>query len=138
MKIEFVLNGTARQVEVRPDEWFVHTLRERCGITSLKDGCSPQGQCGACVALVDGVPKTTCAMHSRVADGKRIVTLDGLPADERRQISDCFAAVAGLQCGFCIPGIALRAKALTTATRRRRARRSRARWMCTCAAAPAT
>jgi len=113
MMIEFVLNGTPRRVEVRPDEWFLHTLRERCGITSLKDGCSPQGQCGACVALVDGVPKTTCAMHSRVADGKRIVTLDGLPAEERQQISDCFATTAGLQCGFCIPGIALRAKAIT-------------------------
>ncbi len=113
MMIEFVLNGTARRVDVRPDEWFLHTLRERCGITSLKDGCSPQGQCGACVALVDGVPKTTCAMRARVADGKRIVTLDGLPPAERQQIADSFTAVAGLQCGFCIPGIALRAKAIT-------------------------
>ena len=88
-------------------------LRERCGITSLKDGCSPQGQCGCCVALVDGKPKTTCAMPARVADGKHVVTLDGLPDAERQQIADCFTATAGLQCGFCIPGIALRAKALT-------------------------
>jgi xanthine dehydrogenase molybdenum-binding subunit len=111
--IEFVLNGTARRVEVRPDEWFLQTLRERCGITSLKDGCSPQGQCGACVALVDGVPKTTCAMRARIAHGKHVVTLDGLPAAERQQIADSFAATAGLQCGFCIPGIALRAKSIT-------------------------
>ena len=113
MKIEFVLNGTPRQEEVRDDEWFLHTLRDRCGITSLKDGCSPQGQCGCCVALVDGHPKTTCAMRAKVAHGKSIVTLDGLPAAERQQITDCFAATAGLQCGFCIPGIALRAKAIT-------------------------
>jgi xanthine dehydrogenase molybdenum-binding subunit len=113
MTIEFVLNGSPQRVETRPDEWFVHTLRERCGITSLKDGCSPQGQCGACVALVDGVPKTTCAMRARVAEGKQIVTLEGLPAAERQQIADSFTAVAGLQCGFCIPGIALRAKAIT-------------------------
>ncbi len=113
MTIEFVLNGNPQRIETRPDEWFVHTLRERCGITSLKDGCSPQGQCGACVALVDGVPKTTCAMRARVADGKHIVTLEGLPAAERQQIADSFTAVAGLQCGFCIPGIALRAKAIT-------------------------
>ncbi len=112
MKIEFVLNGTPRELEVRSDEWFLHTLRERCGITTLKDGCSPQGQCGCCVALVDGTPKTTCAMRAKVAHGKRIVTLDGLPADERKMITDCFAATAGLQCGFCIPGIALRAKAI--------------------------
>ncbi len=113
MSIEFVLNGTRHRVEARPDEWFIETLRERCGITSLKDGCSPQGQCGCCVVLVDGVPKTTCAMPARVANGKTIITLDGLPAAERKQIADCFTAVAGLQCGFCIPGIAIRAKALT-------------------------
>ncbi|HEX7436776.1 MAG TPA: selenium-dependent xanthine dehydrogenase [Caldimonas sp.] len=111
--IEFVLNGSPQRVETRDDEWFLETLRERCGITSPKDGCSPQGQCGACVVLVDGHPKTTCAMRARVADGKHVVTLDGLPAAERQQIADCFAATAGLQCGFCIPGIALRAKSIT-------------------------
>ena len=113
MKIDFVLNGTPRQVDVRSDEWFLHTLRERCGVTSLKDGCSPQGQCGCCVALVDGNAKATCAMPAKVANGKTIVTLDGLPAAEREQIAACFAATAGLQCGFCIPGIAIRAKAIT-------------------------
>jgi selenium-dependent xanthine dehydrogenase len=113
MAIEFNLNGTQRRLETRPDEWFLETLRERCGITSLKDGCSPQGQCGCCVVLVDGQPKTTCAMRARVADGKRIVTLEGLPPEERQQIADSFASTAGLQCGFCIPGIALRAKAIT-------------------------
>ncbi|MCU0769878.1 MAG: molybdopterin-dependent oxidoreductase, partial [Burkholderiaceae bacterium] len=113
MQIEFMLNGTPRQVEIRSDEWFLHTLRERCGVTSLKDGCSPQGQCGCCVALVNGQVKSTCAMPAKVANGKTIVTLDGLPAAEREQIAACFAATAGLQCGFCIPGIAIRAKAIT-------------------------
>jgi xanthine dehydrogenase molybdenum-binding subunit len=113
MLIEFDLNGSPQRVETRDDEWFLETLRERCGLTSPKDGCSPQGQCGACVVQVDGHPKTTCAMRARVANGKHIVTLDGLPAAERQQIADCFAAVAGLQCGFCIPGIALRAKSIT-------------------------
>ncbi len=113
MMIEFVLNGAPQRLETRPDERFLETLRQRCGITSLKDGCSPQGQCGCCVALVDGLPKTTCAMRASVAHGKHIVTLDGLPAAERQQIADCFTAAAGLQCGFCIPGIALRAKSIT-------------------------
>ena len=113
MKIDFVLNGTPTQVDVLPDEWFLHTLRERCGVTSLKDGCSPQGQCGCCVALVNGQAKSTCAMPAKVANGKTIVTLDGLPAAEREEIAACFAATAGLQCGFCIPGIAIRAKAIT-------------------------
>jgi xanthine dehydrogenase molybdenum-binding subunit len=113
MLIEFVLNGIRQRVDTRPGENFLEVLRERCGITSLKDGCSPQGQCGCCVALVDGKAKTTCAMPAHVAQGKHIVTLDGLPSAERQQISDCFTATAGLQCGFCIPGFALRAKALT-------------------------
>jgi selenium-dependent xanthine dehydrogenase len=113
MLIEFELNGTRQRVDARPDETFLEVLRERCGITSLKDGCSPQGQCGCCLALVNGHPKVTCAMPARVANGKHILTLDGLPSAERQQIADCFAAKAGLQCGFCIPGIALRAKAIT-------------------------
>ena len=113
MPIEFVLNGITRRAEPRPDESLLDTLRERFGITSLKDGCSPQGQCGCCVALVNGAPKATCAMPARMANGRRIVTLDGLPPAERKQIADSFAAAAGLQCGFCIPGIALRAKAIT-------------------------
>jgi len=113
MLIEFVLNGVGHSLETRPGENFMEVLRERCGITSLKDGCSPQGQCGCCVALVDGKPKTTCAMPAHAAHGKHIATLDGLPSAERQQISDCFVATAGLQCGFCIPGIALRAKAIT-------------------------
>ena len=113
MTIEFVLNGSLRRVEARADEWFIETLRERCGIKSIKDGCSPQGQCGCCLVLVDGHPKTTCAMPARAANGKHIVTLEGLSDDERAQISGAFTASAGLQCGFCIPGIALRAKSIT-------------------------
>ena len=113
MPIEFELNGAPCTVDVRPGEWFLETLRERCGVTSVKNGCMPQGQCGACVALVGGTPKTTCAMPAKVAHGKQVITLEGLPAQERTMIADCFAAVGGVQCGFCIPGIALRAKAIT-------------------------
>jgi xanthine dehydrogenase molybdenum-binding subunit len=115
MLIEFILNGTRRKIEVRPDESFLDTLRERCGITSLKSGCSPEGRCGCCLALVNGVPKTTCAMSPAFANGKHILTLEGLDEEERDEIAASFTAAAGLQCGFCIPGIALRAKALTDA-----------------------
>lgn len=113
MAIEFSLNGTTHRVAPRPGESLLETLRERCGITSLKDGCRPQGQCGCCLALIDGNPKVTCAMPAEAAAGKTIVTLDGVDAAERALIADCFAAATGLQCGFCIPGIALRAKAIT-------------------------
>jgi selenium-dependent xanthine dehydrogenase len=111
--VAFTLNGTLRQVDTRPGESLLEVLRERCGITSLKDGCSPQGQCGCCLALVDGQAKTTCAMPATAAEGKAVLTLEGVSPEERRMISGAFAAAAGLQCGFCIPGIALRAKHLT-------------------------
>jgi xanthine dehydrogenase molybdenum-binding subunit len=113
MPVQFTLNGSPRRVTPRPGESLLETLRERCGITSLKDGCSPQGQCGCCLALIDGNPKVTCAAPAEAADGKDILTLEGVAAAERELIAKAFRAASGLQCGFCIPGIALRAKHLT-------------------------
>lgn len=110
--VEFTLNGQPVLIPVRPGESLLETLRERCGVISLKDGCQPQGQCGCCLALVDGQPKVTCAMPAEKAHGKTIVTLEGLSDEERKLIGLCFVAAAGVQCGFCIPGIALRAKYL--------------------------
>ena len=111
--VRFTLNGRQVRVEPREGESLLEVLRERCGITSLKDGCSPQGQCGCCLALVDGQAKVTCATPAAAADSKDVLTLEGVSAQERRLIARAFAAAAGLQCGFCIPGIALRAKHLT-------------------------
>ena len=110
--IEFTLNGEKRQVQTYPGESLLESLRNRCGILSTKDGCQPQGHCGCCLALVDGMPKVTCAVPAEKADGKHILTLEGLPETERKLIADSFVTVAGLQCGFCIPGIALQAKRL--------------------------
>ena len=109
MKICFTLNGAVRQVEARAGESLLEVLRERCAVLSPKDGCRPQGQCGACLALVDGQPKVTCAIPAEKADGRSIVTLEGLAAGERELIARAFAATGAVQCGFCIPAIALRA-----------------------------
>jgi len=117
-QIQFTLNGSARSVDVRTGESLLETLRTRCGVLSTKDGCQPQGQCGCCLALVDGKPKVTCAVPAERARGARIVTLEGLPSEERELIGKCFSAAAGLQCGFCIPGFALQAKALLDANPR--------------------
>lgn len=110
--IELTVNGRPRKLSVRPDESLLDALRNRCGIVSTKDGCQPQAQCGCCLALIDGLPKVTCAVPATKADGKEIVTLEGLAEEERDLLSRSFVAAAGLQCGFCIPGIALQAKAL--------------------------
>ncbi len=112
MAVEFTLNGKPVRVEPRPDETLLETLRQRCGIRSLKDGCSPQGQCGCCLALIDGQAKVTCAMTTASAAGRTVLTLEGLSEPDRHLFSRAFAAAAGIQCGFCIPGIALRAKYL--------------------------
>ncbi len=110
--VELTLNGEKRRLETDNGESLLDALRERAGICSTKDGCQPQGQCGCCLALIDGQPKVTCAMGAEKAAGKEIVTLEGVPEAERAMMAKAFLSAAGLQCGFCIPGIALRAKSL--------------------------
>lgn len=110
--IELRLNGVERRVPVRASESLLAVLREQCGVRSIKDGCAPQGQCGCCLVLVDGKPKVSCAVPAEKAAGADVLTLEGVSPTERDVIARAFVAAAGLQCGFCIPGIALRAKHL--------------------------
>jgi xanthine dehydrogenase molybdenum-binding subunit len=110
--IQLHVNGVAHRVAPRPGESLLVTLRERCGIDSLKDGCRPQGQCGACAAIVDGNARVTCTLPAERADGAEIFTLEGLSPEQRVLCARAFAAAGGSQCGFCIPGIALHATAL--------------------------
>src|SRR5512144_1798421 len=109
MPVRFMLNGVPREISPRPGETLLETLRERCGIRSVKDGCAPQGQCGCCLALIDGTAKVTCAMTAESAAGRDVLTLEGLSEVDRDLFAKAFTAAAGVQCGFCIPGIALRA-----------------------------
>ena len=125
MTIEFALNGSPRRVEVRPDEWFIETLRERCGVTSPKDGCSPPGQCGCCTVLVDGQAKVACAMRGQGRRRQHVVTLEGVDRRARADRRHAFAPTAGLQCGFCIPGIVVRAQGDHSTRSRAHARRDR-------------
>ncbi len=111
--LQFTLNGQAVAVPVRPGESLLEVLRHRLGVTSTKDGCAPQGQCGACLALVDGMAKTACATPAAKVAGRSVVTLEGVSDNERRLYADAFQAAAGLQCGFCTPGLVLRIKHLT-------------------------
>ena len=75
---------------------------------SVKDGCSPQGQCGCCTVLVDGQPRVACVTPARRVQGRTISTLEGLDADVRDGWAQAFAATGGSQCGFCTPGIICR------------------------------
>jgi xanthine dehydrogenase molybdenum-binding subunit len=111
--VSFNLNGTPRQVQVQPERNLLDVLRETFKVKSIKDACSPQGLCGCCLTLIDGQPKNACMVKADKVAGRSIVTLEGVSDNERKLYADAFQAAAGLQCGFCTPGIVLRAKWLT-------------------------
>ena len=104
------VNGEQIQLEL-PDEdglTLLDVLRDFLGITSPKNGCQPQAQCGCCTVLMDGKPVLSCALSPAKAEGKTITTLEGLDDEHRQQIADSFVRCGGVQCGFCIPGMAMR------------------------------
>ncbi|MEM9606681.1 MAG: molybdopterin cofactor-binding domain-containing protein [Actinomycetota bacterium] len=110
-RVSFTVNGEA--VSVDPSHPHVlAALREELGVTSPKDGCSPSGQCGCCVVLLDGKAQVSCQMSLDKAAGREIVTLEGFEDAERDRLASAFAANGALQCGFCTPGILVRTKAL--------------------------
>ncbi|MGO9770886.1 MAG: selenium-dependent xanthine dehydrogenase [Roseiarcus sp.] len=111
--ISFRLNGEARRIETWPDEPLIDVLRQTFKLKSVKAGCAPQKECGSCVALIDGVPKVTCSVRIAQVEGRAILTLEGVSDNERRLYADAFQVAAGLQCGFCTPGLALRIKWMT-------------------------
>ncbi len=110
MTVEFILNGAP--VSVRSDHpHLLAALREELDVTSAKDGCSPQGQCGCCTVMIDGKVQVSCTYALDKVAGRAVTTLEGVDPAERTRYADAFAACGGLQCGFCIPGIVMRAKA---------------------------
>jgi xanthine dehydrogenase molybdenum-binding subunit len=111
-QIVFTLNGRPRGVEFREGASLLEVLREQCGLISPKDGCSPQGQCGCCTVIVDDRAVVSCAIPASKVAGKSVLTLEGFSERERAAFADAFIAGGGLQCGFCTPGIVVRAKNL--------------------------
>ncbi|NOX30740.1 MAG: 2Fe-2S iron-sulfur cluster binding domain-containing protein [Actinobacteria bacterium] len=90
-----------------PNRMLLDVLRLN-GFVSVKDGCSPQGQCGCCTVLVDGAPRVACVTPVRRMKGKTITTVDGLAPDRRNLWAEALTASGGSQCGFCTPGIICR------------------------------
>jgi CO/xanthine dehydrogenase Mo-binding subunit/aerobic-type carbon monoxide dehydrogenase small subunit (CoxS/CutS family) len=110
--MELTLNGERVFAEPRADESLLELLRERFGLRSVKDGCAPEGSCGACTVIVDGHAVVSCAQKASRVDGKHVVTQEGLGEGERRLWADCFVAAGASQCGYCSPGIVMKAEAL--------------------------
>jgi xanthine dehydrogenase molybdenum-binding subunit len=114
--MDLTLNGEPVSVQARPGMSLLELLREELGVTSVKDGCAPEGSCGACTILLDGKPVVSCAQPAARADGRSIVTHEGLPERERELWADAFVAAGASQCGFCSPGIVMKGEALLQRT----------------------
>lgn len=112
MTLRFELNGDPVEVEVREGASLLEVLREGCGITSVKDGCAPEGSCGACTVMVDGRAVVSCAQPAARFAGKSVVTQEGLSAEARAMWAHGFIAAGASQCGFCSPGIVMKAESL--------------------------
>ena len=111
-QITFTLNGQPATAGYEPGMHFLEVLREECGIVSAKNGCAPEGACGCCAVLIDGQPVLACLRKPEHMQGRDVVTLEGLPERMRNVLGEAFALEGGVQCGFCIPGIAVRASHL--------------------------
>ncbi len=107
MSVSLVVDG--RPVEVADDgSSLLEVLRDRLGLRTAKDGCSPQGQCGCCTVWVDGAPRVACVTPARRVAGRSVTTLDGLDPACRQSWAEAFSATGASQCGFCTPGIVMR------------------------------
>ncbi len=110
--IHLSVNGEEETVEVPSRRLLVDVLRYDLGLTGTKEGCSV-GVCGACTVLMDGKPISSCLALALFADGKEIVTVEGLAREERLdRVQQAFIDYGGFQCGICTPGMVVAAKAL--------------------------
>jgi xanthine dehydrogenase small subunit len=98
---------------------LLDALREDLRVTAVKDGCSPQGQCGCCTVLVDGVPRVSCVTALRRVAGRDVRTVDGLDEEVKGRLVEAFVDHGASQCGFCTPGILCRLAALNSPTAER-------------------
>lgn len=103
------INGT--MYEAKEDKRLLRYLRDDLHLTATKDGCS-EGACGTCTVLVDGKKVKACIPKISTLEGKEILTVEGIDAEEMKIYQHCFAEAGAVQCGFCIPGMVISAKSL--------------------------
>ncbi|MGD0657440.1 MAG: (2Fe-2S)-binding protein [Syntrophorhabdales bacterium] len=113
MKQDIVLkvNGKNYHVSVETHRTLVEVLRETLGFTGTKKSCN-EGECGACTVLMDGKPVASCLVLAVAAQGKEILTVEGLSQGEKlHPVQEAFVKYAAIQCGFCTPGMVMAAVA---------------------------
>jgi carbon-monoxide dehydrogenase small subunit len=105
------VNGNMYKLNIEPHRTLVEVLRDTLGLTGTKKSCN-EGECGACTVLMDGKPVASCLVLAIDAQGKQILTIEGLSEGEKlHPIQEAFLRNGGIQCGFCTPGMVMSAKA---------------------------
>lgn len=105
------VNGRECALDVRPDQFLLDVLRDELGLTGVKE-CCVEGECGACTVMVDGRAVNSCLILVVEAEGSDIVTVEGIAQDGLSPLQASFLDNAAAQCGFCIPGQVVAARAL--------------------------
>jgi aerobic-type carbon monoxide dehydrogenase small subunit (CoxS/CutS family) len=108
---DLVVNGRPLRIAMDGAMPLLWALRDGANLTGTKYGCG-NGDCGACTVLVDGVAVRSCLVALDEAEGREIVTIEGLSRDRSHPVQQALVAQAAIQCGFCTPGIAMVAAAL--------------------------
>ena len=114
--VNHTVNGQSYRGETRPNQTLLYLLREDLGLTGTKDGCS-EGECGACTVLLDGEPVNSCLVLAGQADGREVLTIEGLAQNGAlHPVQRTFVESAAVQCGFCTPGLIMSSVALLKRT----------------------
>jgi len=102
MRVNCTVNGEKREADdVWPGESLLYVLRERLGLPGSKNACE-QGECGSCTVYLDGTPVCSCLVAAGQAEGREVVTVEGL---EFGRVQEAFLEAGAVQCGFCTPGL---------------------------------
>jgi aerobic carbon-monoxide dehydrogenase small subunit len=106
MRVTATVNGETRHADdVWEGESLLYVLRERLGLPGSKNACE-QGECGSCTVYLDGIPVCACLVAAGQAQGRDIVTVEGLaPGTDLHPVQDAFLQAGAVQCGFCTPGL---------------------------------
>ncbi|HKK59819.1 MAG TPA: 2Fe-2S iron-sulfur cluster-binding protein, partial [Salinivirga sp.] len=108
--IKYTLNGVQTAYSGDESQSLLSHLRNDLNITTLKDGCSGQGTCGACTVEINGKARLACRTKMKSIENAEVNTIEGLPEGFKSVISKAFAERGAVQCGFCSPGMIMRAK----------------------------
>lgn len=111
MNENFIFKVNGKDVTTNEEKNLLDYLRDNLGLTSVKDGCK-EGACGTCTILVDGKAMKSCILTTKKAVGKEIITVEGLSEKDKKAFAYAFIECGAVQCGFCIPGMVIAAKAL--------------------------